>query len=180
MQESPKALRRELRRLSATGRGGKRKCPARGPLRPLLALVPVKTLRARVGSRRQCPSLGVWKVPPSPQCLPDWGGLQGTAEGSRGRTWQHIARRVEADPRKSFAITMCEMPRHGFDSRRLHHSLALLPSVASLAGAGDGRESMRKERARKARSFHGLACGEPRSAFGSRRLHWNKVRLTSC
>src|SRR4029453_19681530 len=38
---------------------------------------------------------------PSPECLHDWGGLQGTAGDSRGRTWQQIARRVEPDPRKS-------------------------------------------------------------------------------
>src|SRR4029450_8804192 len=37
---------------------------------------------------------------PSPECLHDWGGLQGTAGDSRGRTWQQIARWVEPDPRK--------------------------------------------------------------------------------
>src|SRR2546427_7508534 len=40
---------------------------------------------------------------PSPKCLQDWGGLQGTPGDSRGRTWQQIARRVEPDGWKSCA-----------------------------------------------------------------------------
>jgi hypothetical protein len=70
---------------------------------------------------RRVESVGERSDSPSPKCLQDWGGLQGTAGDSRGRTWQQIARRVEPDLWKSCAITSYEMRRHGFDSRRLHH-----------------------------------------------------------
>jgi hypothetical protein len=86
-----------------------------------------RAVRDRTVEVRECPDAGTAEPPqclhgrrindrprttpghetrfPPPNCLQDWGGLQGTAGDFMGRTWQQIARRDPSDHRKSSAIT---------------------------------------------------------------------------